>query len=498
MSQIKKLAGQTAYYGISSILGRVLNFALVPFYTRILPEAEYGVVINLYGVAAFLNIIYTYGLETSFFRFSTKQKSIDAYHYTSTAILFTSLLLSGILFVGAPSLATYTAAEANPEYLRYLALIVFIDAIVAIPFAKLRLDDRPVKFAAIRLTVIGITIGLNMLFLLVFPDIMAGKYLTGLQDTIDKIYNPEIGVGYIFIANLMANSLYLPMLLKEMRQIRIRFDWEAFKPIFYYAFPIFLMGLAAMFNDQGYTIIFNFLFDDPEEQIGIYGSAFKLSVLMMLGIQAFRYAGEPFFFSHAEDKQAPALFARVLHYFIVFNISIMVGIAVNIELISDVFLGRPGYKEALYVLPVLLLAKLFFGIYVNLSVWFKIKDMTIYGTYFAGIGAIITLIGHLWLVKIPSIGYFGSAISALACYFVMCLLCYFKGRKVFHVPYNFAKPAVYLVLALAVIYGSNLISLNSAWWQYAIDITITAGFLLIMYLFERKNFKYKTVSKTSE
>ncbi|MCE7991264.1 MAG: oligosaccharide flippase family protein [Roseivirga sp.] len=498
MSQIKKLAGQTAYYGISSILGRVLNFALVPFYTRILPTEEYGIVINLYGVAAFLNIIYTYGLETSFFRFSTKQKSIDAYHFTSTAILFTSLLLSGVLFIAAPSLITYTAAEANPEYIRYLALIVFIDAIVAIPFAKLRLDDRPVKFAAIRLTVIGITIGLNMLFLLVFPDIMEGKYLAGLQGVVSRVYDPSIGVGYIFIANLIANSLYLPLLFKELRQIRIRFNWSAFKPIFYYAFPIFLMGLAAMFNDQGYAIIFKFLFDDPEAQIGVYGSAFKLSVLMMLGIQAFRYAGEPFFFSHAENKQAPALFAKVLHYFIVFNITIMVGIAVNIELISDVFLGKPGYKEALYVLPVLLLAKLFFGIYVNLSVWFKIKDMTIYGTYFAGIGALITLIGHLWLVRIPSIGYFGSAISALACYLVMCLLCYFKGRKVFKVPYNFTKPAVYLILALAIIYTSNLISLDSVWLQYGIDIIITAGFFLIMYLFERKNFRYKTISEASE
>lgn len=495
MSQIKKLAGQTAYYGISSILGRVLNFALVPFYTRILPEAEYGIVINLYGIAAFLNIIYTYGMETSFFRFSTKEKSIKAYHYTASAILFTSLLLSAILFVTAPTLSAYTEAKTHPEYIQYLALIVFIDAIVAIPFAKLRLDDRPMKFAAIRLSVIGITLGLNMLFLLVFPDIMAGEYLSGLQGIVDKIYDPNIGVGYIFIANLIANSFYLPMLFKEFKQVKIRFNWSAFKPIFYYAFPIFLMGLAAMFNDQGYTIIFSSLFDDPKTQIGIYGSAFKLSVLMMLGIQAFRYAGEPFFFSHSENKQAPELFAKVLHYFIIFNIAIMLAIAVNIELISDVFLGRPGYKEALYVLPVLLLAKLFFGVYVNLSVWFKIKDMTIYGTYFAGIGAIITLIGHLWLVRIPSIGYFGSALSALVCYIVMCLLCYFKGRKVFYVPYKFKKPAVYLILAIIVMYGSTLIEMDSKWVQYGIDAAITAGFLLFMYLLERKSFRYKTVSK---
>lgn len=498
MSQIKKLAGQTAYYGISSILGRVLNFALVPFYTRILPEAEYGIVINLYGIAAFLNIIYTYGLETSFFRFSTKEKSINAYHYTASAILLTSTIFSGLLFLGATFLSDHTAAAENPEFLKYLAIIVFIDAIVAIPFAKLRLDGRPVKFALIRLIVIAVTIGLNLLFLLVFPQIMEGKYLTGLQSLVGRVYDPDIGVGYIFIANLIANSLYIPMLFKELAQVKIRFNWTAFKPILHYALPIFLMGLAAMFNDQGYAILFKFLFENPEEQIGVYGSAFKLSVLMMLGIQAFRYAGEPFFFSHAENKEAPSLFARVMHYFVVFNITIMVGIAVNLELISDIFLGRPGYKEALNVLPVLLLAKLFYGIYVNLSVWFKIKDRTIYGTYFASIGAIITLAGHLWLVTIPSVGYYGSAVSALVCYVVMCVLCYRKGRQIFPVPYEFKKPLLYLIIAIAVIYGSNNLSFQSAWLQYGIDLGITAIFFLIMYLFEGKNFRYKTAGKSLE
>ena len=493
MSQIKKLASQTAYYGISSILGRVLNFALVPFYTRILPEEEYGLVIHLYGIAAFLNIIYTYGLETSFFRFTTKNKSIDAYHYTSSAILITSIVFSSIIYFGAPSLSGLTAAAEHPEYLQYLAIIVFIDAVVSIPFAKLRLDDRPIKFVVIRLTVIALTIGLNVIFLLVFPAITNGDYLISLQPLVEKVYSPELGVGYIFIANLIANSLYIPLLFKELIQIRIRFNWAAFKPILAYSFPIFLMGLAAMFNDQGYTILFSFLFDNPEQELGVYGSAFKLSVLMMLGIQAFRYAGEPFFFSHAENKEAPALFAKVMHYFVIFNIAIMVGIAVNIELIADVFLGRPGYKAALFVLPVLLIGKLLFGVYVNLSVWFKIKDKTLYGTYFSAIGAVITLVGHLWLV--PIIGYYGSAISALACYAVMCIMCYYVGRKHFVVPYNFKKLFLYLSVAIAIIYGSNLIEFITAWKQYSIDIVITLSFFVAIYLLEGKRFRHKTTEK---
>ncbi len=492
MSQIKKLAGQTAYYGISSILGRVLNFALVPLYTRVFLESEYGVIINLYSFVAFLNIIYTYGLETSFFRFSTKQKSIDAYHYTASAILLTSTLLSAFIFLAAPSLVNFTLAGEHYEYIQYLAIIVFIDAIVAIPFAKLRLDERPIKFAIIRLTVIGVTIGLNMLFLVVFPDIMAGEYLSGLQSVIDPIYDPQIGAGYIFISNLIANALYLPLLYKEFLQLRIRFNWAAFKPILAYAFPIFLMGLAAMFNDQGYAILFGYVLDNADEQVGIYGSAFKLSMLIMLGVQAFRYAGEPFFFSHAENKQAPSLFARVMHYFIVFNIVLMVGIAVNLELIADVFLGRPGYKEALFVLPVLLVAKLMYGVYVNLSVWFKIKDKTIFGTYFASIGAVITLLGHFLLVS--QVGYAGSAITALLCYTVMCLICYMKGREYFKVPYKFGKPLLYLIMALGVIYASNLVKLDTDWLQYGVDLLITLGFLAIMWLLEGKNFKYKAQS----
>ncbi|MFT7054702.1 MAG: O-antigen/teichoic acid export membrane protein [Roseivirga sp.] len=495
MSQIRKLASQTAYYGISSILGRVLNFLMVPLYTGTLSENEYGVVINLYGYAALLNIIYTYGLETSFFRFTTKTNSLDSYHYNSSAILLTSTIFSGVLMIAAPTIANITTAQSHPEYIQYIAAIVFIDAIISIPFAKLRLDDRPIKFAVIRLSVIAITIVLNLLFLSVFPAIMNGEYLASLQPLVNKVYNPAIGIGYIFIANLIANSLYIPLLYKEILQIRIKFNWKAFKPILNYSFPIFLMGLAAMFNDQGYSILFNFLFDDPEEKIGVYGSAFKLSVLMMLGIQAFRYAGEPFFFSHAQNKQAPALFAKVMHYFVVFNIAIMVGIAVNIELIADVFIRRPAYKAALYVLPMLLISKLLFGVYVNLSVWFKIKDQTIYGTYFTLIGAAITLAGHYFLVTNPAIGYYGSAISAVACYAVMCILCYYKGRKVFKVPYDFKKPALYLTVALIFIYGSNLIVVNNNWLQYGIDLLVTFAFLGFLYLFEGRNFTYKTVNQ---
>ena len=497
MSQIKKLAGQTAYYGISSILGRVLNFVLLPVYTSQLVQAEYGVVTYLYGFTALLNIFYTYGLETSFFRFTTKLKSKAPYYYTSTAILVTSTLFSGTFLLLSDHIAGYLGHGVKPIYIVYLSIILFIDAIVAIPFAKLRLEDRPLKFALVRIAVIVLTVLLNVLFLIVFPGIMQGHYLSFLQEVVRKIYNPEIKIGYIFISNLIANALYLPLLYKELLSIRLKINWPAFKPILTYALPIFLMGLAGIFNEQGYSIIMAYAFPINEttntsmDALGIYTGAFKLSVIMMLGIQAFRYAGEPFFFSHAENKQAPALFARVMHYFVIFNLVLMVGVALNIDLIADIFLRKPQYKLALHVLPVLLLAKLFYGIYVNLSVWFKLKDQTLYGTYFALAGGITTLAGNLLLI--PVLGYYGSALTALVCYLLMCFLCFFKGRKIFKVPYNFKPLTLYLIIALAFIAIGNVVKLENQWLHYLAHLLISCVFIGIMYLVEGRKIRYRAI-----
>lgn len=500
MSEIKKLAGQTAYYGISSILGRVLNFLLLPLYTTQLAAVEYGTVIYLYSFIALFNIIYTYGLETGFFRFTTKQKDVNAFHNTGTAVLITSVLFSGLLVIGAPSLSSTLGKGVESEYIIYLALILFIDAIVAIPFAKLRLENRPLKFALIRLTVIVLTIGLNLLFLVVFPAIQEGKYLIGLQEFTNKVYDPEIGIGYIFIANLMANALYLPLLWKEFAQMRLKIDWASFKPILAYSFPIFLMGLAGMFNEQGYALIMPNIEINQDtlsgnEALGIFNGAFKLSVIMMLGIQAFRYAGEPFFFSHANNKQAPELFAKIMHYFVIFSLVVMVGVALNIDLIADIFLGRPEYKGALYILPILLLAKFFYGVYVNLSVWFKIKDKTIYGTYFASVGVVITLLGNF--ILIPIIGWSGSAFTALTCYLVMCIICYKKGRQIFKVPYKFKPLIGYLLLALVFIYVGQIIQPTNPWLNYGVSLAISGLYVLLMYLFEHKNLKLKAIKNVS-
>jgi len=495
MSQIKKLAGQTAYYGISSILGRVLNFLLLPIWTDRLVRSEYGAVTELYAYVALCLIVYTFGMETAFFRFSNKTNAKEAYNSTATAVLSTSAFFSALIYLLSDQIANALGNGVEQQYVQYMAAILFIDGLIAIPFAKLRLEQKALKFALIKVSVISTTIILNLLFIMVLPDISAGKYLIGLQETVNKFYNPSLGIGYIFIANLLANLLYLPLLWKQLLQIKLSIHWSTFKPMLVYALPIFLMGLGGMFNEQGYALILKHVFPEDlgisgDDALGVFSGAFKLSVVMMLGIQAFRYAAEPFFFSHAENKEAPALFARIMHYFVVFNIVVLVAVALNTELIGDIFLRDDTYKEALFVLPILLIAKLFYGVYVNLSVWFKLTDKTIYGTYYALIGAIITLLGNLLLIK--EIGYYGSAVTALVCYGVMSLLCYLKGRKTFAIPYNFKPLFGYLIIAILIIYGVDLIKMDTKWLSYGVKLLITAAFTGTMFFFEGRKINYKS------
>lgn len=495
MSQIKKLAGQTAYYGISSILGRVLNFLLLPIWTDRLVRSEYGAVTELYAYVALCLIVYTFGMETAFFRFSNKTNAKEAYNSTATAVLSTSAFFSALIYLLSDQIANALGNGVEQQYVQYMAAILFIDGLIAIPFAKLRLEQKALKFALIKVSVISTTIILNLLFIMVLPDISAGKYLIGLQETVNKFYNPSLGIGYIFIANLLANLLYLPLLWKQLLQIKLSIHWSTFKPMLVYALPIFLMGLGGMFNEQGYALILKHVFPEDlgisgDDALGVFSGAFKLSVVMMLGIQAFRYAAEPFFFSHAENKEAPALFARIMHYFVVFNIVVLVAVALNTELIGDVFLRNDTYKEALFVLPILLIAKLFYGVYINLSVWFKLTDKTIYGTYYALIGAIITLLGNLLLIK--EIGYYGSAVTALVCYGVMSLLCYLKGKKTFPIPYNFKPLFGYLIIAILIIYGVDLIKMDTKWLSYGVKLLITAVFTGTMFFFEGRKINYKS------
>lgn len=494
MSIAKKLVGQTAAYGLSSIVGRALNYLLVPVYTSVFLPEEYGVVSYLYAFVGFFNVLYTYGMETAFFRFANKQGADKhkLYNQVLSIILSSSVILSVLLILASGAIAdykNYTSQEQN--YIIWLAAILAIDAIVAIPFAWLRLQNKAIKFASIKMANILITVIANLFFLVVCRDIYNAEYLTGLRPLITQFYNPDLGVGYIFLINLFANALLIPMLWKELRIFRFELNTELLRPMLVYAYPLLFMGLAGMVNEVIDRILLEewlpeSLYPQHSNQaiVGIYSACYKLSIFMTLAIQAFRYAAEPFFFSQAEDKSSPQTFALIMKWFVIACAFIFVFISVNVEDFAYLFLRKPEYREGIMVVPVLLLGNLFLGVYYNLSVWFKLTDKTKYGTYISFGGAAITILFNLLLI--PVIGYMGSAIATFICYFTMALASYLLGNRHYPIPYPVKTIVGYILLAAGLVWLSIIIDIENWWVRHAFNLTISAAFLAIVWLFERR------------
>ena len=451
MASIKKLASQTAYYGISSILGRMLNYALVPLHTRVLlHQQDYGVVGELFSYVTFLNIIFLYGMETTFFRFASKAEDQQKiYNNTFSSVLFTTIALCSILFLSSPYLLNLlslgnSTALYRIEYIYLFIAIMGIDAITAIPFAKLRLDNRPFKFAGIRIAIITINVFLNIYFLLFCP------YWKSLHpdSILASFYVETNGVYYIFLSQFIATAATLIFLYKEIIQVKLRWVWNEMKPLLIFALPLLFGGLAGMTNETLDRILLKYYLPGTMEerlaQIGIYNAAYKLSIFMTLAVQAFRMAAEPFFFSIHKNEDSKAVYAKVMNYFVLVCTVIFLGVVLHLSLF-ELILGE-GYRAGLGVVPILLFANLFLGIYMNLSIWYKVSDKTIYGAYITFIGAILTIV--LNIVLIPKLGYLGSAYATAICYFAMSAICYFAGQKYYHVPYSVKTIFKYIFLML--------------------------------------------------
>ncbi|QNH61832.1 polysaccharide biosynthesis C-terminal domain-containing protein [Hymenobacter sediminicola] len=493
MSVAKKLASQTAVYGISSIVGRVLTYLLVPVYTARFAAAEYGIVTGLYAYVSFLNVVFTYGLETTFFRFANRAGADRQllYDRVLSLLLVSSVVLAGLLaWQAGPLLQLLGLPPGHERYAVWLALILGLDAVAAIPFARLRLENKARKFAAIRMANILLNVGLNLFFIVVCPDVLAGKYLTDLQPVVARLYDPTIGVGYVFLANLAASAFTLLLLGRELAAFRFRLSLEPLRPLLTYAYPIMLMGLAGMVNETLDRILLPTWLPEgfyPGKSsltaVGIYGACYKLSIFMSLVIQAFRYAAEPFFFAQSTEKNSPATFAQVLKWFTLCCALIFVLISVNLEVFAELFLKRAEYREGIAVVPVLLLANLFLGVYWNLSVWFKLTDKTYYGTYIGAAGAVLTI--ALNFLLIPVLGYMGSALATLACYFMMAAICWWLGERHFPVPYPVARLLGWLLVATGVVALGWLVSVESYWLRQAWHGLLCAGFLGLMVAVEK-------------
>jgi O-antigen/teichoic acid export membrane protein len=455
-NSIKRLAGQTAIYGVSTIAGRLLNYLLVPIYTNYFLTHEFGVISDMYAYVAILIVILTHGMETGFFRYSQqdpgKSNTIFSTSIVSVALLAITFVFATILF--RFDIAALLKYPENPEYVLWLGIVIGLDALMAIPYARLRAENRPMMFAFIKLTGIGVNILLVIFFIVAAPWMMENSN-PAIVNLVSGIYSPDMGIGYVFIANLAASSITFLMLVPVILRHRISFSAVIWKNMIVYTLPLMLAGLAGIINETLDKILLKYLL--PEEtalsQLGIYSAAYKISVLMSLFIQAFRFAAEPFFFAEYKNENAQLLYARVMKVFVVTCLFIFLGIMLYMDIIQY-FIGR-DFREGLGIVPILLIAHIFLGIYFNLSIWYKLTGQTHFGAWIAVIGALITIIVNVLLI--PVIGYYASAWAHLICYLIMTFISWLWGQKYYPVPYDIGRIFLFIFTALAIYFLHGLI-----------------------------------------
>lgn len=488
MSQLKKLAGQTAIYGLSSILGRSINFLLIIVYTAYLSKADLGAFTGIYALIGFLNIVFTYGMETAFFRFSTgKNQDPNRVYQTSQSLLLLSTAVLGTgVYLAAPLLAQAMDYPGQAYLFRWTALLLSFDAVLAIPFAKLRLENKAVTFAGAKLTNILLNVFFNLFFLIWMPQ----GIKSGLLPAEGFTFPSHWGVEYILLANLLANGLIIPLVWWKAGFFSFTLQKDILKPMWAYSLPLLFMGLAGVTNELISRLLFEYVLPlqyyaglTAREAAGIFGANFKLAILMNLVIQAFKYAAEPFFFRQAKEKDSPLLYAQVMHAFVLFCALLMVALSVNLQWIGPLFLKGESYAIGFSMVPMLLLGYLLLGIYFNLSIWFKLTDQTSYSLWITLLGALVSTVGILLLV--PIWGFMGAAVSTVACYLVMAAVCYGYGQRYFPVPYQTSKALGFLALAFALSYAGYYLVTGSFWLDFFLKNTAVLIFLATVFFVER-------------
>ncbi|MEI6898557.1 MAG: oligosaccharide flippase family protein [Bacteroidota bacterium] len=492
MNPIKRLASQTAIYGIPSILGRILGYLLVPLYTRVFLPGEYGTVNVFYSYASLLMVILTYGMETAFFRFN--EKEADKEKVFSTGMI--SLLFSSVIFLILISWFSGPVASAidyadHKEYVIWFGWILALDALSSIPFARLRAQNKAKRFAWVKMVNIAINIGLNLFFILLCPWLMKQSDNNMIRQFIEIIYRPDWGIEYIFISNLVASGVTLLLLFPEIASTKWKIDPVLWKRMLVYAFPLLFAGMAGIVNETFDRLLLRYLLpkDISSYQVGIYAACYKISILMTIFIQAYRYAAEPFFFAQAKEKDAKAVYARIMDYFIIVVSLIFLFTMVYLDdFILPKLIGKK-YWEGKGVIPVLMMANLFLGVYYNLSIWYKLTGKTIWGAWLSVIGAIITLALNFWWIPLSSdhliYGYYGSAWATFICYGAMMILSYLIGQRYFPVKYNLWKFLGYLGFAVILYFISKLVVFDGRVLQIAFHTMILFVFCGVVYLIEK-------------
>lgn len=480
---IKRLLGQTAIYGLSSIIGRLLNYLLVPLYTYVFADpADYGVVSELYAWVAFLIVFLTFGMETAYFRFiqesEDKEKPFRNAFLTVAGVCI--LFFLALIFFNN-EIERLIILEGHNEYIILLGAIVCIDAITAIPIAKLRAEEKAMQFAGIQFASIGINIALNLFFMLYLFD--------------EK--RPEEGVLFILVANLCASLIKPILLFDTLSKIKLKWDWKLTKQMLVYAIPLVIAGFAGIINETLDRILLKQIIYDPlvpstyhlaESNVGIYSACYKLAMLVTILLQAYRYAAEPFFFSQLKNEDKNKVYVKVMNLFIATVCFVFLFVSLNLD-IFKYFIQNKSYWAGLPVVPILLMANVFLGIYWNQSIWYKLSGKTKFGAYIAIIGALTTI--AINVIFIPKYGYMASAWATLIVYFIQMLISYFLGQRFYPIPYNQKKFAIYIGLALIFYFLGFNIHTNHEFLNFIIHNLFVIIYLSVVFMLERNTFTKK-------
>ena len=475
MADMKSLAKDTAIYGLSSIIGRFLNYLLVPLYTYKIAAASggYGVITNLYAYTALLLVILTYGMETTFFRFANKEDEDPKLVYSTILRMvgLTSLLFIGLVFAFIGPISNAMGYPEHPSYIWSLAIVVALDAFQAILFSYLRYQKRPLKFAALKLLFIGLNIGLNLVYFVLLPKLYEGNPAVW-----GKLYNPEVGVGYVFYINLFCTSLVTFFFAKELRGIGYGFDKALCKRMLSYSWPILILGIAGILNQTADKILFPKVYPgaDANVQLGIYGAVVKIAMIMALITQAFRYAYEPFVFGSSREKDNKETYAKGMKYFIIFTLLAFLAVMGYMNVLR--YIIKSDYWDGLKVIPIVMAAEMMMGIYFNLSFWYKLTDKTIWGAIFSGIGCAVLILINV--IFVPKYGYMACAWGGFAGYGVAMLLSYFVGQKYYPIDYPLKDLLLYTLIAAVLFVGITWSNAHLGFWPaLAVNTVLVLAFL---------------------
>lgn len=485
MAGLKSLAKDTVIYGLSSIVGRFLNYLLVPLYTAKMSAESggYGVVTNVYSYTALLLVILVYGMETTFFRYSNKEDENPHRVYSTilTSVGFTSFLFVAAVLLFLNPIAGAMGYASHPEYIGVMAVVVAMDAFQSIPFAYLRQQKRAIKFASLKLLFIVLNIGLNLLYFVALPELYKSY-----PDVIGKIYDPTMGVGYVFYLNLVCTGVVMLCLFPELRGFKWEYDGKLLRRMLAYSMPILVLGIAGILNQTADKILFPFVYEgaDAKSQLGIYGAASKIAMIMAMILQAFRYAYEPFVFGKSRDKDNKESYAIAMKYFVIFTLLAFLLVMGYLDIIK--YIIAPDYWDGLKVVPIVMAAEIMMGVYFNLSFWYKLTDKTMWGAVFSGVGCAVLIAVNV--IFVPRYGYMACAWGGVAGYGTAMLLSYFVGQREYPIAYPMKRMLGYVLMAACLFGVMELVKFLGIWVQLAINTLLIVTFVVAFVKLEHLPF----------